>query len=144
MLKRVIFIGKSNAGKTTLCQKIRREELRYLKTQTISTVDARMIDTPGEYLENRRLRFALMAAAVETNVIALVQDATEHGTMFPQAYASVFNKPVIGIVTKCDLADPSAVERARDKLLLAGAEKIFETSGTTGEGVNDLVEYLNY
>lgn len=47
---RVILIGRTTAGKTTLCQRISHEELNYRKTQTITVVNGRMIDTPGEYL----------------------------------------------------------------------------------------------
>lgn len=49
--KRVILIGKSTAGKTTLCQCINHEELKYHKTQTVQIINKNMIDTPGEYLE---------------------------------------------------------------------------------------------
>ena len=51
--KRIILIGRSTAGKTTLCQRINNEELRYYKTQTVQVINQNMIDTPGEYLERR-------------------------------------------------------------------------------------------
>lgn len=142
-VRRVMFIGRSGVGKTTLCQKIKCEDIRYSKTQTINIRGGRMIDTPGEYLENRKLRSALMVASAEADVIALVLDATESGTMFPQAYSSAFIKPVIGIITKCDLAEEEAIERARGKLLFAGAGLVFQTSCVTGEGIDALAEYLN-
>ena len=33
--KRIILIGRSTAGKTTLCQRINHEDLAYHKTQTV-------------------------------------------------------------------------------------------------------------
>ena len=48
--KRIILIGRSMAGKTTLCQYIRHEDLKYHKTQTVQVINGKMIDTPGEYL----------------------------------------------------------------------------------------------
>ena len=51
--RRIILIGRSTAGKTTLCQRINHEELQYHKTQTVQIVNQSMIDTPGEYLERR-------------------------------------------------------------------------------------------
>ena len=51
--KRIILIGRSTAGKTTLCQRINNEELHYYKTQTVQVINKNMIDTPGEYLERR-------------------------------------------------------------------------------------------
>ena len=50
--KRPILIGRSSAGKTTLCQCINHQALKYHKTQTIQIVCDRMIDTPGD----RRMR----------------------------------------------------------------------------------------
>ena len=43
--KRVILIGRSMAGKTTLCQYINNEDLKYHKTQTIQVVNFFIIDT---------------------------------------------------------------------------------------------------
>ena len=45
--KRIILIGRSTAGKTTLCQRINNEELHYYKTQTVQVINKNMIDTPG-------------------------------------------------------------------------------------------------
>ena len=53
--KRIILIGRSTAGKTTLCQRINNEELHYYKTQTVQVINKNMIDTPGEYLERQRI-----------------------------------------------------------------------------------------
>lgn len=35
------------AGKTTLCQVLYHEELKYHKTQTVQLINDSMIDTPG-------------------------------------------------------------------------------------------------
>ena len=102
--KRIILIGRSAAGKTTLCQRINHEDLAYHKTQTVQVINQTMIDTPGEYLERRYFRGALMVTATDADVIVFVQDATEDGTMFPPAYNSQFAKPAVGVVTKCDIA----------------------------------------
>lgn len=140
---RIVLMGRSAAGKTTLCQCINHEEIRYHKTQTVSVINQNMIDTPGEYLERRGYRGALMVTATDADVVVLVQDATEGGTMFPPAYASMFSKPTVGVVTKKDLASEEQLEKAEKYLNMAGAKKIFVVSGVTGEGVPELVEYLN-
>lgn len=141
--KLLMLIGRSGAGKTTLCQRIRNEELRYSKTQTINIRGGGLIDTPGEYLENRRLQCALAVTSVEADVIGIVQDATDAGTMYPEAYAAAFAKPVVGIITKSDLAGAEAVRRAEELLVLAGAEKVFAVSSITGEGIDALLRYLS-
>ena len=142
--KRIILIGRSAAGKTTLCQRINHEDLAYHKTQTVQVINQTMIDTPGEYLERRYFRGALMVTATDADVIVFVQDATEDGTMFPPAYNSQFAKPAVGVVTKCDVASPEQVERAKKYLRMAGADRMFVTSSVSGEGVDDLLKFLGY
>lgn len=141
--RRPILIGKTSAGKTTLCQCINHEALKYHKTQTIQLVSDRMIDTPGEYLERRSFWGALLVTAADADVIMLVQDATEEISMFPPGYAGQFPKPVVGVVTKRDIATDKQVENAKKYLEIAGVKNIFPVSSMTGEGVADLVEYLD-
>lgn len=139
---RVILIGRSTAGKTTLCQAIYGQELKYHKTQTVQLFNESIIDTPGEYLEYRGYRGALLVSSANADTILFVQDVAEDGSMFPPGYASLFGKPVVGAITKCDLADDKQRLRAREYLSLAGAERIFETSSFSGEGIDELMEHL--
>ena len=125
--RRIILIGRSTAGKTTLCQRINHEELQYHKTQTVQIVNQSMIDTPGEYLERRYFRGALMVTAADADTIVLVQDATEKGSM-----------------TKSDLASEHEISNARQYLKAAGAGEIFVVSSVTGEGVEALVRHLDF
>lgn len=143
-VKRIILIGRSAAGKTTLCQRMNNEELKYHKTQTVQIINQNMIDTPGEYLERRYFRGALMVTATDADIIVLVQDATENGSMFPPAYTSQFAKPAVGVVTKCDLATDHQVETAKKYLTMAGAGALFSLSSVTGEGVDELVKHLDF
>ena len=69
-MKRLMFIGPSQCGKTSLTQGLRGEALHYKKTQAIEW-SPMAIDTPGEYLENRCLYSALLTSACEADVIAL-------------------------------------------------------------------------
>ena len=137
--KRIILIGRSTAGKTTLCQR-----LHYYKTQTVQVINKNMIDTPGEYLERRGFRGALIVTSADADIILMVQDATEGGTMFPPLFCSMFaGKPCVGIVTKADLADEEQIERAKKYLKDAGAGALYVTSAVTGEGVEQLVRDLH-
>lgn len=140
--KRIILIGKSGAGKTTLCQAINQEDLRYHKTQTVQIFNQTMIDTPGEYLERRCLWGALSVTAADADLLVLVQDATEGGTMFPSGYVSMYGKPAVGVVTKCDLAGEAEICRAKRYLVMAGAQKLFLTSSLEGSGIEILTDEL--
>lgn len=128
------------AGKTTLCQYVNKEEIKYYKTQTVHLINDQMIDTPGEYLERRYLRGALSVSATDADMIMLVQDATEDGTMFPPGYASMYCKPCVGVVTKSDIAKDEQIEHAKQYLKFAGAQEIFVTSSMKGTGFEELVK----
>lgn len=143
MNKKVILIGRTRAGKTTLCQYLNQEDLVYHKTQTVHVVNGCMIDTPGEYLERNNYRGALMVTSADADVILFVQDATENGTMFPPAYAGSFAKPSVGIITKSDIATQKQLEDAEEHLKMAGVNEIFITSSVKGTGFEQLFEYLD-
>ncbi len=140
-MKKTIFIGRSGAGKTTLIEALRGEELVYRKTQAIS-YDSDFMDTPGEYAEGKDLGGALAVYSYESDVVALIIDATDGYSIFPPACAAVANRPVIGVVTKCDERDARA-ELAADWLRLSGCERIFFTSSRKKQGIDELLSYLN-
>ncbi|MFP4020909.1 MAG: EutP/PduV family microcompartment system protein [Halanaerobium sp.] len=139
----IILIGGTKAGKTTLLKVLKGEKYEEIniRTQSLEFED-QAIDTPGEYIENRHYYTALISAAQEAQIIALVADATADQYFFPPAFASIFAREVIGIVTKID-ADESNPENAKDVLEMAGAEKIFLTSALTGEGIEKLSNYIS-
>ncbi|WP_312642376.1 EutP/PduV family microcompartment system protein [Hydrogenoanaerobacterium sp.] len=142
-MKKIMLVGRIASGKTTLCQYLNNETLEYHKTQTIQVIGDNMIDTPGEYLERRNYYRALIVTSVEAEVIVLVQDATDETNMFAPQFSTMFAKPVVGVVTKCDLAQPDEIERAKEFLRSAGADPIFVTSSITGEGCEELYTYLS-
>ena len=49
------------------------------------------------------------------------------------------NREVIGIVTKCDKADPTTAE---EWLRLSGCETVFHVDSKTGTGINKVLEHL--
>ena len=50
-MKKMILMGRSECGKTTLKQALKGKKIQYDKTQAIDYFDI-IIDTPGEYAEN--------------------------------------------------------------------------------------------
>lgn len=141
-MKKVIFIGKTGSGKTTLCQRLNEEEFKYKKTQSIEIYN-QSIDTPGEYLENRFYYKALIVTSVDANLIALLNDPTSSESYIPPGFASMFAKEVIGIITKVDLAKNSEdIDRAKRNLEAAGVRKIFKIDTLSGKGIDDLEKYI--
>ena len=139
-MKKLILMGKSESGKTTLIEAFRGEEIVYKKTQYID-YSSDYMDTPGEYCEGNDLGGALAVYSYEADVVGLVLSATDDFCLFPPACAPVANRPVIGIVTKCDHPD-ARPDLAEMRLLLCGCEKVFFTSAKEGQGIDALLGYL--
>ena len=140
-MKKIIFMGRSGCGKTTLTQVIRNQTPSYHKTQYVNYHDA-VIDTPGEYAENRQLASALSLYSYEADVVGLLLSATEPYSLYGPNVTSQANREVIGIVTQTDRQDADA-NRAERWLRLAGCKTVFRLSACTGEGIKSLLDYLN-
>lgn len=139
-MKKMILMGRSECGKTTLTQALKGESIHYHKTQSMNHSDI-IIDTPGEYAENRILGRALALYAYEADVVGLLISATEQYSLFSPNITSLVNREVIGIVTQIDQVAANPV-RAEQWLRLAGCKKVFFVSATTGEGIGEMLEYL--
>lgn len=140
-MKKVIFVGSVACGKTTLCQRLNGQKLSYKKTQALEVIGS-TIDTPGEYAEHRSFLRALVVTAVEVDQVLFVQDATQERFMYSPGQASAFPIPVAGVVSKADAATEKQVEMARELLELAGADPVFIVSAFTGEGIDELMAFL--
>lgn len=142
-MKKIMFIGMSGSGKTTLYQKLAFEQIRYDKTQAIE-FHKNVIDTPGEYLENRNYYSALMVTSAEADIVALVMDCKSLNNAFPPGFARMFTKPIIGIVTKIDLMKEDRDSGfAEESLRLAGADEIFKISTLDNIKVEELKKRLS-
>lgn len=140
-MKKLILMGRSECGKTTLTQVLRGEEISYDKTQYIKFENC-LIDTPGEYAQTNHLGRALALYAYEADIVGLLISATEPYSLFPPCVTSMCNREVIGIVTKSEQADANP-DRAENWLRISGCKKVFRIDSVTGFGVNDLIAYLN-
>ena len=140
-MKKIMLFGRVGAGKTTLKQALLGEEIKYDKTQYVYYFDT-VIDTPGEYTERRETSGALALYAYEADVVGLVLSANEPYSIFSPCLTSMVNREAIGIITGIDKPDAN-VERVARWLKLAGCKKIFPVSSITGEGVEELVKFLN-
>ena len=139
-MKKIIFMGRSECGKTTLTQAMRGNKILYHTTQYINHFDV-IIDTPGEYLQTHTLGHALALYTYEAQVVGLLLSATEPFSLYPPCITCMCNRDVVGIVTKINdpKADPNRAERW---LRLAGCKTVFFVDSKTGQGVSDILEYL--
>ena len=133
-------MGRTGCGKTSLTQAIRGKKVEYHKPQYINYHDV-IIDTPGEYAENHHLARALALYSYEADVVGLLLSATENYSLYSPNITCMANREVIGVVTKIDREDADA-DRAERWLRLAGCKKGFRLSSHTGEGIENLLDFL--
>lgn len=99
------------------------------------------INTPSEFLENRFFYTSLITAAIDCEIIAMVQNATHTVSLFPPLFASMFNRQVVGIVTDVELPDarPDLAERF---LRSAGVRQCVQVNFSKGDGLEYLQSLL--
>lgn len=143
-MKKIMMIGKIGCGKTTLGQRLVGEAVRYQKTQAIQVIGDDIVDTPGEYLEQKQFYSALLVTAVEADVILLLLAADDEQNAFSPRMNSMFcGKPVIGVITKTDLcSDPALIETGREILQNAGAGEVVEIGFGEEECIGRLRETI--
>ena len=139
-MKKLFLMGRSEAGKTSLTQALKGEELHYVKTQ-YTTTDDNTIDSPGEYAESKRFSVGLACFSFEADVVAVVQAADEPFNLFSASLRSFILRPLIGVITKID--SPYAnIEMVKQWMINTGCERIFMINNATREGIDELLEYL--
>ncbi len=137
-MKRLLLVGRSGCGKTSLTQALRGEQVHYQKTQSM-VFDDFLIDSPGEYAENHDLGAALALYSYEADVVALLIAADDDYSLFPPCITCLVNREVIGIVTKIDKADPRRAERW---LRLSGCKTVYFVNSVTREGTEAVLKHL--
>lgn len=139
-MKKIVLMGRSESGKTTLSQALKGEQIKYHKTQYVNNFDV-VIDTPGEYAQIKSLGYALALYSYEADVVGLLLAANEPYSLYPPNITCMVNREVIGIVTKIHEPDANP-EQARRWLQLSGCKKVFLVDTTQYEGVPELLEHL--
>lgn len=141
-MKKIMMVGKTGCGKTTLSQRLTGNEIYYKKTQSIQVIGSDIVDTPGEYLEQKQYYRALIVSAVEADVILLLFSATDMQNAFSPRMSSMFcGKRIIGVITKTDLCnEPEKLLAGREILTMAGAREIVEV----GFGNEECIERLKH
>lgn len=150
----VTVVGKPNAGKSTLLNRIIGQKLAIVSPKPQSTrdrivgihtegdVQMVVLDTPGllnpKYALQRSMRATALDAVRDADVIVYMIDATEGAPEPLDVAASIHSPPkapVLPVLNKADLL--SAKQRSELLTSLPGAHFI---SARTGEGIPELLQ----
>src|SRR4051812_43959353 len=158
----VSIIGRPNAGKSTLLNRIIGEKIaivsdkpqttrtRILGTKNYPDGQVMFVDTPGIHRPLHRMNVRMVDAAVETlrevDAVTLVHDASTrpgHGDQFVSKLLKDVTIPVVLVLNKIDLVQKSrllpVIEQLRQWRDFAD---IVPVSAATGEGVEQLERLL--
>ncbi|PHR28801.1 MAG: ethanolamine utilization protein EutP [Desulfotalea sp.] len=138
--KKMMFVGETRVGKSSLIRALSGREYRSHRAMAVEYC-GQFINTPGEFLENRRFYHALITASIDCDILALVQDSTRNNSLFPPLFASMFNRKIIGIISKVD-ATGANTNRAELFLKNAGIKEIILSSSHTETGLDSLRQLL--
>lgn len=131
-----MFIGEWKSGKSTLIRALSGESYAPRKVLALDYF-RNFVNTPSEFLENRRFYPALITAAADCDMLVFVQMATRSTCQIPPSFASMFNRRVIGVITGADLPGAN-LERARRFLKNAGVKEMFCVDAAGGAGMEEL------
>jgi ethanolamine utilization protein EutP len=137
---RVMAIGPVGAGKSTLLARLGLRSGPARKTGGVE-FHAEAVDTPGEAFEIPTLYHMLIMSSTKASIVLLLADPTQK-RRFPARFALSMRAPIVGVVSKIDIATPENILRAEKALVQSGVRKIFRVSSITGEGLPDLESYL--
>jgi ethanolamine utilization protein EutP len=139
--KRIMVIGPSNCGKTTLVNALNDDERPTRKTQNI-IYGKYTIDVPGSYIENSWMYKYIISAVQDASHVLILVDQSNCKEVYSPGFARVFRCPVIGVITKIDLM-PENEEMCNRQLTQIGVPNpYYKISVPTGKGISALKEYL--
>ncbi|HHY27945.1 MAG TPA: ethanolamine utilization protein EutP [Desulfitobacterium dehalogenans] len=141
MKKRIMIVGPTQSGKSTLANVLNHTTRPLKKTQDV-IYGKETIDTPGSYIENPSMYKYLIATAQGASHVLLLIDSSRPVEVYPPGFSKTFTCRVIGVMTKIDL-DPGNAPLCTQQMLSIGVSgPYFRISLTDNTGVEELKEYL--
>ena len=137
-MKRVMIVGPTGSGKTSLLKALGLWEGDIRKTEAVGFTDM-AVDTPGEFFDIPRFYHALIMTSVKAGLVLLVADPLRR-SRHTSRFAHALRAPVIGVITKLDAATPDDVDAARKSLKNSGVSEIHAVSSLRGDGMEALGE----
>ena len=154
----VTLIGRPNAGKSTLLNKILGFKVSIVSDKPQTTrnqirgvlnrdgVQLVFVDTPGIHKPRTALGNSLNTtanqASAQVDVVCFVLDATARYGRGDAAIAERMPADSVIVVTKADIASRQQIAEQLAATSHLDAAQWFPVSGRTGEGTDELVAYL--
>lgn len=139
--KRIMIIGPSKCGKTTLANALNGYDGPLRRTPDL-IYGKNTMDVPGAYIENAWMYKHIIAAAQDASKVLLLIDQSSCTEIYSPGFAKSFRCPVIGVITKCDMKPENEDICLRQLKKIGVEEPYFHISFTEGTGIDALLTYL--
>ncbi|MTK11951.1 MAG: ethanolamine utilization protein EutP [Clostridiaceae bacterium] len=139
--KRIMVIGPSRCGKTTLVNALNDYDGPLRRTPDL-IYGKNTIDVPGSYLENTWMYKHIIAASQDASHVLILVDQSNCTEIYSHGFAKSFRCPVIGVITKCDLMTENEEKSLRQLKNIGVTEPYFHISFKVGTGIDALKKYL--
>lgn len=139
--KRIMVIGPTNCGKTTLVNALNDYNGPLRKTQDI-IYGKNTIDVPGSYVENTWMYKHLIATAQDASHILILVDQSKCVDVYSPGFAKAFKCPVIGVITKVDLMAENEDFCIQQLKKIGISEPYYKISVSSEIGIKTLKEHL--
>lgn len=139
--KRIMVVGPTNCGKTSLVNALNDYDGTLRKTQDI-IYGKNTIDVPGSYIENPWMYKHIIATAQEASHVLILVDQSRCASIYPPGFVKIFRCPVIGVITKIDLRAENENLCYRNLQQTGVPEPYYKISVPNGTGIDSLKEYL--
>lgn len=141
MKKRIMVVGPTQSGKSTLANLLNDSTRPLKKTQDV-IYGENTIDTPGSYIENASMYKYLIATAQTASHVLMLVDQSRLTEVYPPGFAKSFTCPVLGVITKIDLAPEKANLSIQQLKRMGIKEPYYSISLKETTGVKALIQHL--
>jgi len=141
MKKRIMIVGPTQSGKSTLTNALNDSTRPLKKTQDV-IYGKNAIDTPGSYIENASMYKYLISTAQAASHVLILVDQSRLIEVYPPGFAKSFTCPVIGVITKTDLSPENSNLCIQQLKKIGIREPYFWISIKENTGVESLKQYL--
>lgn len=139
--KRIMIIGPSRSGKTTLANWLNEYEGPLRRTQDV-IYGKKTIDIPSSYIENAGMYKHIISISQDASYILLLVDSSKQHQIYSPGFAKSFQCPVIGVITKMDLKSENEALSLKELNATGVEEPYYRISALKGIGTEALKEYL--
>lgn len=136
-----MVIGPSRCGKTTLVNTLNDYDGPLKRTPDL-IYGKITIDVPGSYIENASMYKHIIAASQDASHVLILVDQSNCTEIYSHGFAKSFRCPVIGVISKCDLAFENEERCVRQLKNIGVEEPYFHISIPMGTGIGALKKYL--